>query len=197
MKKITLVLLSLIVAINLSAQKPQGYEKTLEGFANIGMGDISNTSFGVAMINGYRFSDLLFVGVGVGVGYANEIWSVEEVNNKYIDIKKGESYPVPIFVKGKYSFSTNDITPYVSASIGYTLDINEYIKDAPGLMIEPAFGVEFVINEKQFAYIQLGLNFQHGDYYYEKDVYDILGDWEIGIKEDMFKAISFRVGFSF
>ena len=126
-----------------------------------------------------------------------EVNNLSEVNNKYIDVKKGESYPVPIFVKGKYSFSTNDITPYVSASIGYTLDINEYIKDAPGLMIEPAFGVEFVINEKQFAYIQLGLNFQHGDYYYEKDVYDILGDWEIGIKEDMFKAISFRVGFSF
>lgn len=176
--------------------KTTRYEKTIEGFANIGMEEISNTTLGVVMVNGYRWNSRLFVGLGVGVGYANEVWSVEKVDN-YTDIKKGESYPVPIFINGKYSLSTNDIAPYVSASIGYTLDINEYIKDAPGLMIEPAFGFDFKLNDKQFAYIQLGLNFQHGDYSYQKDVYDIMGDWEISIKEDMFKAISFRVGFSF
>lgn len=196
MKKFLIVLAMLMTTMNLFAQKQQGYEKTIEGFANIGMGKISNTTFGVVMINGYRLSDKLFVGLGVGVGYANEVWSVEKIDD-YVNVKKGESYPVPIFLNGKFSLSASDIAPYVSASVGYTLDINEYIKDAPGLMFEPAFGFDFKLNDKQFAYIQLGLNFQHGEYYYEKDIYDILGDWEIGTKEEMFKAISIRVGFSF
>lgn len=196
MKRFLLIVSVLMISVNAFAQKQQGYEKTIEGFATIGMGEVSNTSFGIAMINGYRLNEQIFIGLGVGIGYANEVWSVEKVDN-YTNVKKGESYPVPIFINGKYSLSTSKIAPYVSANVGYTLDINEYIKDAPGLMIEPAFGFDFNLNDTQFAYVQLGLNIQHGEYYYQKDVYDILGDWEIGTKEEMFKALSIRIGFSF
>lgn len=64
-------------------------------------------------------------------------------------------------------------------------------------MLEPAIGVEFNVNESQMAYVQLGLNLQHGTYYYQKDIYDVLGDWEISVKDEMFKAFSFRVGLFF
>ena len=194
MKKLLLIIGVLMVSANVFAQKQQGYEKTIEGFAHIGMEEVSNTSFGIAIINGYRLNEQIFIGLGVGIGYANEVWSVEKEGD-YTNVKKGESYPVPIFVNGKYSLSNNKIAPYMSVNVGYTLDINEYIKDAPGLMIEPAFGFDFNLNDTQFAYVQIGLNIQHGEYYYQKDLYDL--DWEIGMKEEMFKALSLRIGFSF
>ena len=196
MKRFIIIVLALLAATNIYAQKQSGYEKTIEGFASIGVGEISNSTFGVAMINGYRFNDQLFVGLGIGVGYMNEVTSVEVIE-EYIDVDRGDAYPVPVFINGKYSLSTNKIAPYFSANVGYTLDINEYIRHAPGLMIEPAVGIDFALNEKQFAYFQIGLNFQHANYYYQKDVYDILGDWEISTKSAMLKAISLRVGFSF
>lgn len=196
MKRFLLSVLTIITMVNFSAQAQPTYKKSVEMFANIGVGEYPNSMFGAAFINGFQLGEKAFVGLGVGVGYMSEVSYVEIVGN-YERIRRSDAYPVPVFLVGKYALSTNKIAPYVAARVGYTLDINEYIQHAPGLMFEPAVGVNIDINETQSVYAQLGLNFQKGTYNYQKDVYDVLGDWEIAIKEDMFKAISFRVGFFF
>lgn len=195
MKKfVSLLVLAMCAIANVYSQPK--YEKSIEGFANVGVGKYANSMFGVAFVNGFRLTDDLFVGAGVGVGYMSEV-SYVEVIGEYTDIRRSDAYPIPIFLAGKYSLSNQNIAPYVSARVGYTLDINEYLKHAPGLMFEPAFGIDFNISESQSAYLQLGLNFQSGTYSYQKDVYDVLGDWEISIKKELFKSLSIRLGLFF
>ena len=65
----TFLMLCLIALItgNSTVFAQKGYEKSIEAGASIGVGDYSNNTFGIAMINGYRFNDYLFTGIGVGI----------------------------------------------------------------------------------------------------------------------------------
>lgn len=191
MKKL-IVVLCLVLSGNIFAQT--GYEKSIELGASIGTGTYSNSAFGISMINGYRFNQHFFSGIGIGLGYSSALNGVS-ISNGLTTEYRTDAYLIPIFVNVKAYLSTEKAAPFVQLNTGYTFDVNQYVRDAPGFMIEPSFGIDFKMNDRNSFYMLAGLNLQHSKYSYNKDVGSI--NWEISTKSEMLTAISFKVGARF
>jgi hypothetical protein len=193
----TFLMLCLVALItgNTTAFAQKGYEKSIEAGASIGVGDYSNKTFGISMINGYRFNNYLFAGVGVGIGYSN---ALNGVNIKYGTTEyRTDAYLIPVFANIKANLTTGKVSPFFRLNIGYTFDANQYLKDAPGFMIEPAFGIDFNLDSKKAIYVLAGFNLQHSEYSFTRNVGTTTDNWDITTKSEMLKAISLRVGFKF
>lgn len=195
MKKFLFMLSLIPFATNVYSQK--GYEKSIEVGASIGVGEYSNTSFGVSMINGYRLNDYLFIGAGLGIGYSNLLNGVNIDKYKTTTEYRTDAYLIPVYANIKANFSKSNISPFFRLNIGYTFDLNQYIQDAPGLMIEPAIGVDFKINEKNIIYTTLGFNLQNTAYSYTRNLGTTDKDWEVTTKSEMLKAASIKIGIKF
>ncbi len=196
MKKLICILfLTSVMLENINAQK--GYEKSIEVGTNIGVGEYSNTSFGASMINGYRFNEYFYLGLGVGFGYSNALNGVDIDKYGYTTEYRTDAYLIPIYASIKANFTKSNISPFFRFNIGYTFDANQYIKDAPGLMIEPSIGVDFKINNKNTIYTALGFNLQHSEYSYTRNVGTTDSNWDITTKSEMLKSASIKVGFKF
>lgn len=196
MKKLICILfLTSVMLENINAQK--GYEKSIEVGTNIGVGEYSNTSFGANMINGYRFNEYFYLGLGVGFGYSNALNGVDIDKYGYTTEYRTDAYLIPIYASIKANFTKSNISPFFRFNIGYTFDANQYIKDAPGLMIEPSIGVDFKINDKNTIYTALGFNLQHSEYSYTRNVGATNSNWDITTKSEMLKSASIKVGFKF
>lgn len=196
MKKLICILfLTSVMLENINAQK--GYEKSIEVGTNIGVGEYSNTSFGASMINGYRFNEYFYLGLGVGFGYSNALNGVDIDKYGYTTEYRTDAYLIPIYASIKANFTKSNISPFFRFNIGYTFDANQYIKDAPGLMIEPSIGVDFKINDKNTIYTALGFNLQHSEYSYTRNVGATNSNWDITTKSEMLKSASIKVGFKF
>lgn len=196
MKKFIYILfLTSIISGNINAQK--GYEKSIEVVTNIGVGEYSNTSFGASMINGYRFNDYFYLGLGVGFGYSNTLNVVDINKYGYTTEYRTDAYLIPIYTSIKTNFSKSNISPFFRFNIGYTFDANQYIEDAPGLMIEPSIGVDFKINDKNTIYTVFGLNIQHSEYSYTRNTGTTDNNWDITTKSEMLKSASIKLGFKF
>lgn len=193
---VNLFILAVGVNPNLYAQK-KGYEKSIEVGASIGIGDYSNNTFGVAMINGYRFSDYLFAGVGVGIGYSNFLNGIDIDKYDATAEYRTDAYLIPIFANIKANLTKGKCSPFFLLNLGYTFDANQYLKDAPGFMLEPAFGVDFNLSKKQTIYVLAGFNLQHSEYSYTRNMGTTSSDWDAEYKSEMLKSISLRLGFKF
>lgn len=182
MKKIvSITIFVLLFCLSASAQK-HGYEKSIAAYANIGVGKYNNSAFGVTMVNGYRFNEYFFAGVGFGIAYSNELqsattWTYWGVTSE----RRCDGYPIPIYLQAKAYLTTGNIRPFILMNVGYTFDIMEYVKDAPGLMFEPAFGLDIAIGEKQSIFAMAGFNLQH---------------YEFG-NVSYFKSIALKIGYRF
>jgi hypothetical protein len=195
MKKI-IAMLCLVAITTGSIFAQKGYEKSIELGASVGVGDYSNNTFGISMINGYRFSQYLFAGAGVGFGYSNALNGVsikDGITTEY----RTDAYLIPIFANVKANLSAGKVSPFIQLNAGYTFDVNQYLKDAPGFMVEPAFGVDFKMNDKKAFYLIAGFNLQHSKYSFNRNVGTTTDDWDISIKSEMLKAISLMAGFKF
>lgn len=190
-----LCLVALITGFSSNVYAQKGYQKSIEVGASIGVGDYSNNTFGIAMINGCRFNNYLFAGVGVGFGYSN---ALNGVNIKYGTTEyRTDAYLIPVFANIKANLTTGKVSPFFQLNIGYTFDVNQYLRDAPGFMIEPAFGVDFNLDTKKAIYVLAGFNLQHSEYSFTRNAGTTTDNWDITTKSEMLKAISLRVGFKF
>lgn len=190
-----LCLVALITGFSSNVYAQKGYQKSIEAGASIGVGDYSNNTFGIAMINGYRFNNCLFAGVGVGIGYSN---ALNGVNIKHGTTEyRTDAYLIPVFANIKANLTTSKVSPFFQLNIGYTFDVNQYLRDAPGFMIEPAFGIDFNLDSKKAIYVLAGFNLQHSEYSFTRNVGTTTDNWDITTKSEMLKAISLRVGLKF
>lgn len=188
-------MLCLIALTTGSVFAQKGYEKSIEAGASIGVGDYSNNTFGIAMINGYRFNSYLSAGLGVGIGYSNALNGVN-IKNGTTEYRT-DAYLIPIFANIKANLTKGKISPFFRLNIGYTFDANQYLRDAPGLMVEPAFGIDFNLDSKKSIYVLAGFNLQHSKYSFTRNVGTTSDNWDITTKSEMLKAISIRLGFKF
>ena len=192
-----LFVLCLIALTTGTAVAQKGYEKSIEAGASIGVGDYSNTSFGATMINGYRFNDYFFIGAGVGFGYSNALNWVDIDQYGVTKESRTDAYLIPVFANVKANFTKGKVSPFFRFNVGYTFDANQYIRDAPGFMVEPALGLDVKLDAKNTLYAAFGLKLQHAEYSYTRNVGALDDDWDITTKSEMLKAVSIRVGIKF
>lgn len=191
-----LLMLCLIALTTGSIFAQKGYEKSIEVGTTIGVGDYSNNTFGISMINGYRFNNHLFAGVGVGFGYSNALNGVD-IKDGVTTEYRTDAYLIPLYANFKANLITGKISPFFLVNIGYTFDVNQYLKDSPGFMLEPAFGIDFNMDNKKTIYLLAGFNLQHSEYSYTRNVGTTTDNWDIERRSEMLKAISLKVGLRF
>ncbi len=193
-KFITLTTLLSLTASLISAQL--NYEKSLEAGYSIGMGDFRNNSLNVAFTNGFRINNSCFTGIGIGFGYSNALNGYDDQDNEVTEFRT-EALLIPIFIHLKVSLSQQDVSPFLLLNAGFTIDINQYLKDAPGFFIMPALGCDIKLNKKQSVFLITGFNLQHNSFSYTHNTGSSSTDWEITEKSILFKSIDLRVGLKF
>lgn len=196
MRKILLLAIFMMAVTYGSAFAQKGYEKSVEVGAAIGVGDYSNNAFVACMINGYRINKYVMIGVGAGIGYSNYLNGVMVEKTTTTEYRM-DAWLVPIFATAKANFSKSKTSPFGRIDVGYTFDLNQYIKDAPGFMITPSVGIDFGLDGGRSIYAMLGLNLQATEYTYTNNIGTTVSDWEVSKKSELLKAVSLKVGITF
>ena len=145
-----------------SANQKAGYFNTTE--LSISKGFLKeNTSFyaGLQTINGYRFTQHIAVGIGLGL----DQYLYENYGGK--GYKTGETY-LPVFTDVRVYFGKGKTQPFFSQAVGYMICVREleefrgsnYYNNIGGILINPAFGVTTALSEKTALNVSLGYRFQ-------------------------------------
>lgn len=160
MKKIGTILFLMCFVVFASAQS-KGYEKSIEFGGGIGLDKLSKYSIGISMVNGYRFNNYLYVGVGTGFKYTDALYYSSSSLRDYYESFDGK-YLIPLYARIKANLTKTKVSPFLVVDAGYTFDVGQNEnKNIEGLMIEPAFGIDFKLNEEKISlYFLLGVNIQ-------------------------------------
>jgi hypothetical protein len=190
MKARIIYIFFLLISISISTAAQKGYEKSIEVGGAIGLDKFTNSSFEIEMINGYRFSDYLYLGVGTGFRYTDALYYQSYITSHFYE-SRDSKYLIPLYARLKANLTNTKVSPFLLGNIGYTFDVGQNPnKNTYGLMIEPAFGVDFKLNEGQTGlYFLVGFNLQNAEYTY-------FGSSEQTIK-GMATSISLRGGIKF
>lgn len=180
---------------SLALAQSKGYEKSIEMNAGIALDNNSKYSFGLTMINGYRFNDYLFVGAGVGYEYFQALYmSTYEYNRSSFKSYDPKSL-IKIGVRAKANLSKGKVSPFLSFDFGGALQVgsNSKYSSATGIYYEPAFGVDFKFNEsKNGLYVMLGYHSQSNKYEY----FD-LSDIKQSTEHESAGLFDIKIGFRF
>lgn len=170
-----------IFSVSTMAQN-RGYEKSIEVMGAVGLDARSDYAFGVSMVNGYRFNNYLYLGVGVGYEYLNGLYyhsyqygGKYSVSSSY-DSKSTQNI-IQLYARVKANFTNAKISPFASFDIGNSFNLNstKEIKMAHGLFFEPAIGCDFRLNDKQTLYVSLGYKYQQYEYEFINTSYGSAG----------------------
>ena len=126
-----------------------GYVGTLELGYQVGLGTYGMDRLKLNIINGYQLNPYVALGIGTGMRY-------------YPD---AEAVLVPFFANARVNFMDNQITPYASLDIGYSLDATNGFEGV-GLMMNPTIGVSFKVSDKSFLNVGLGYEMQKMEFLY-------------------------------
>jgi len=190
MKTKSLGILTILIIISISAIAQKGYEKSIEFGGSIGLDNFTNYSYSIEMINGFRFNDYLFIGGGVGFRYTDALYFRSHIGSRFYESRDGK-YLIPLYARLKANLTNANVSPFFLGNIGYTFDVGQNPnKNTYGLMIEPAFGIDFRLNDGRTGlYFLVGVNLQNAEYRY------------FGINSEtiqgMATSISLRGGISF
>lgn len=194
-----------IATVSVANAQNKGYEKSIELNGSVGLDNYSKYGFGLSMINGYRFSDYLYLGAGIGYKSMNSLYytSANYVGDRYVGYH--ESFDsrnlIQLYARVKANLSKGKISPFLQFDIGWSLDLNSN-KDAGtagGLILEPALGVDFKTKDPKMAiYMSVGYNMQ-GMSYREWDLDPSVVGTSAGdvMKNGLAGQLTFRVGLKF
>lgn len=169
MKRVILSAFTLFMGVSLFAQN-SGYEKSIEINAGFPLDEYQKKTFGIGMVNGYRLNDNFSLGLGIGYEYIEGLYYHSyEYKGGIIGSKNYDSYDIrnniQIYGRIKTNLTSTKVSPFLSCDFGYTIGLSDNdIKMANGLFFEPAFGMDFVLNDDQTIYFTVGYNGQNYDY---------------------------------
>jgi len=142
------------------------------------------------MINGWRFNDYFSTGVGFGFRYTNALYYESNSLDDFFSSWDGK-YLIPVYARVKANLTKGKVSPFFLANVGNTFDVGQNpIKNTHGLMVEPAFGIDFKSNSNTSFYLLAGILLQNTRYSYHDKT------WEKEIT-GMAQQVSLRFGIKF
>ena len=150
-----------------------GYEQSIElPFATNFDEKADGTDYvGINYIGGYRFSNLFFLGAGIGINF-NYFYdeSSRGYPNPYEDYCSGtfgvshNLISIPLYLHARLYFTDTKCQPFFAFSIGGHLTGSKEVKNAPDLsynpscfFVNPVFGLNFRTNSNCDFYVSTGL----------------------------------------
>ena len=200
-KRITILLSAVLFSMAASSQN-NGYEKSIEIYGGPAMNKSTKYSLGITMVNGYRISSYLYVGVGVGFRYSDAEYmhtyrsymQFGSIHSETMTSYAGD-YLLPVFARAQYYFSTTKVRPMILCDAGYTFNVGSVKGNAVGFFWEPAFGIEIGMEKKTTLYFQIGICMQNAHHtYYSFSYYDGASSEELHTRAS---TLNFKVGMKF
>lgn len=198
MKKTFLPLFITLFCINTSIYAG-GYEKAIEINGGIGLNKFSKYSFGIEMINGFRFNEYFSLGFGAGFRYTNALYyhsyQYSNHHSSTHDSYDGK-YLIPLHARLKANLSSAKASPFLMLDGGYTIDVGKNPnKNTEGLFFEPGFGVDIKLDDKNSIYFGIGVNFQNA-HYNNFSIGGYSGSYD-SVEKGMASTLNLRIGFVF
>jgi hypothetical protein len=145
-------------------EPPKEFEYKRKGYFLHAQVEIGTVEFGLRVINGYKFGQFGYLGIGVGIdGIIIDLTGNSDYSGAYI----------PIFLHYSGDILKKQITPYYSVEAGYGFRPNPDINPASGLignsdivgghgglMGDVGFGVKFYSRRKVYLSLSGHVNFQ-------------------------------------
>lgn len=130
------------------------FESGYQGYGGIGLGAGMGT-YGIDMfkldfVNGKRFSDKLFAGIGIGLRQPME-----------------EDFPayLPLYANASYNLSPEkDVVPVASLSVGAAFNSDQGLKEG-GLMLNPSLGAYINKFDNFMIHASLGYDVMHMQFF--------------------------------
>ena len=149
------------------------YEQSIElPFAtNFDDKDDETNYVGINYIGGYRFSNLFFLGAGIGINF-NYFYggSGSSYPNAYDDYSSGtfgvchNLISIPLYLHARLYFTDTKCQPFFAFSIGGHLTGSKEVEDAKDVsynpscfFVNPVFGLNFRTNSNCDFYVSTGL----------------------------------------
>ena len=127
--------------------KQSGFTNITEINFGLGLGNSNNDfSYGIQTINGYLVNPYFSAGLGIGV-------------DKY----KSVTF-IPVFADFRANFINGNVSPFLSADIGYSLSTINYNKG--GFLLNPSVGVKFFVSATTALNFSLGYRLQEQNFSY-------------------------------
>lgn len=200
-KKMKKILLQFVIFMfcTTSVSFAGNYEKSIEINGGTGLDKFSKYSFGIEMINGYRFNNYFSIGFGAGFRYTKALYysTYEHLSYQSSSYKSFDGkYLIPLHARVKANLSSAKVSPFLMLDGGYTIDVGQNKnKNTEGIFIEPAFGVDIKLDEKNSMYLGVGVNFQNAHYEFFS-IGGYSGSY-VSVENGMASTLNFRIGFVF
>lgn len=143
----------ILLTVHSLAAQDRGFQTGVE--INVGKGvdsKITNIHGGISAIEGFNFNKTLYIGAGLGIGYADGLGTeihqytadgkeVELRDNKITDI----SWSAKAFARAKVYVSRSNVSPFVMCDCGYSHRIGDKgsARMNTGLYFSPGIGCDF------------------------------------------------------
>lgn len=126
---------------------------------------------GINYIGGYRFSNLFFLGAGIGINF-NYFYDESSWGYPYDDYYSSGTFGVshnlisiPLYLHARLYFTGTRCQPFFAFSIGGHLTGSKEVEDAPKdvsynpscFFVNPVFGLNFRTNSNYDFYVSTGL----------------------------------------
>jgi hypothetical protein len=149
----------------------KGYKGIIDIGYQIGIGDYGMDRLKFNFINGYQFNPNISIGLGLGLRYF---------------IVDGTAY-VPIFTDFRTTFLDNNISPYFSLGIGYSVTNGGGV----GFFLNPNLGTSFKVSKRSAINLGIGYELQKMDLWF--------GNYYSGYYTETINlsVIDLHIGFSF
>jgi hypothetical protein len=125
----------------------EGFVNITELNAGLGLGNTtapySGHYFGITTVNGYQFTRNIKAGIGLGV-----------------QIHDGGTL-VPVYVDGRYSFSSMKYVPFVAAAAGWAVSLAD-LTGQTRVFMNPSAGIKYIARPKLGVTFSTGLMMQSG-----------------------------------
>ena len=198
MKRILCIVCFFFLCGNAMAQE-KGFEKAIEINGGVGLDDCINYTFGANLIGGYRVNPTFFIGGGIGYTYLDGLYYK---SYEYLGVGKSNSYDsiearsnAQAFVRAKLNLTNSKVSPFLLVDLGGTFSLaSSSIKMANGLIYEPAFGIDFKMNDNQGMYVMVGYKGSQYEYEYFNTTYGSAGN---EIKKGNAGTFCLHLGFKF
>ena len=205
--------------LKLEPVKP-GYEQSIEAYYGLlifSPGAIhSSMGVGLSYIGGYRFNNLLFLGLGVGLYVGDYYNTATEINNEssnfgqWLPISNIDGFyeiSVPLYLHSRVYLGKRRCQPYFALSIGARLNLPQklgvhyipYYVDHQygtcGFLLKPEFGFNIRMNNQASIYFKVAYDAQTYPHIVDNEG-DLVNN-QIIVNHKIVSGFNFGLGFTF
>lgn len=186
----------------------RGFQHSVELNQSFGSDSRGMFTYGAEYIGGYRFNNMFYVGIGIGLDIIHDynVYRYEKFKDQsYFDWQCWDFFGVglPLHIDGRAYFGKKWAKPYIGLSLGGLFPFASVDDDAPYFQLEPQFGVDFIMKSGNSIYFSLAYNYSYKNQpehkswnYVDKYYLSHVGE-EIIHRVYNIHSFSFHIGYTF